>query len=241
MEVLDVLKTVHDISVREAKHLRFNKKDPWILYLVCLYASMIEMSSTIVLCIESKRRIGVPILFRSLLEAYVDFKNLAADRSYLNHMQITWHKELLRALRAAKGGGNPYLSDIQRASNLDSEIRARSSELDRLRGKGCRSFSVAERFKKAGMVKEYDSLYAIMCGHTHSDISGLIDRHIEISGNDFIVVSYKDECLECFLPYIESTCEWVIHASQEVHKVLKTSREKVFDDMAQKLGNVRSS
>lgn len=241
MEVFDLLKTAHDAAVHQTEHLRFDQNHPWHLHLVGIYGSLIELSSTIVLLIENKKATAVPILFRSFVEAYVDFRNLAADRSYGNHMQAAYNDQWLKVLREAKAGGNPYLAGIGDAANLHAEIQTKSSELDRLKKQGFRALKVIERFDKADMLEEYRSLYNFMCGHTHNDIRALIDRHLEIDDNDFVVVYYKDEPVESFLTYLDSVCSMLIDASQRMHEVLETSRKQVFDGLLMKLKDVRSS
>jgi hypothetical protein len=55
---------------------------------------------------------------------------------------------------------------------------------------------------------------------THGNIRALISRHIEIKGADFEIVFYKDEPVEEFLSYIDSTCGVLVHAAIGIHELL---------------------
>ena len=136
MEVLDLLKAVHVEAVNRTIHMKFDKKHPWHLLLVGLYGTLVELSSAIVLLIESKRLVGVPILARSFLEAYIDFSNLEKDRTYGNYMQAAYDDQWLKVLREAKEGNNPFLVSIAGVPNLDTEIQEKMTELDDLKQKG---------------------------------------------------------------------------------------------------------
>lgn len=240
MEILDLLKTVHDEALNRVSHFRFDKKHPWHLHLLGLYGTLIELSSAIIVLINEKQSIGVPILFRTFLEAYVDFINLSGDRSYGNSMRAAYNDQLLKFLNEAKGN-NPYLAGISNIPNLDEEIQSLSTELNELEQKGYRPLLIMERFKKANMIEEYRSLYSMMCAHSHNNIRAFVDRHIEISENDFKVVYYKDTPLESFLPVVDSTCVALINVSQKIHEILGTSQKEVFDQFEQQLNKIRKT
>lgn len=96
------------------------------------------------------------------------------------------------------------------------------SELTDLKSKGYTPLSVKDRFDRAGMLNEYYSLYNMLSTDTHGNIRALIRRHIEIKGADFEVVFYKNEPVEEFLSYIDSTCGMLVHAALGIHELLGT-------------------
>jgi hypothetical protein len=82
MEIFEFLKTVRDESIRFSENIKFDKTHPRHLHLIALYGTLIELSGSIITLIESKKRTGVPPLFRSMLEAYVELKNLHEKAQY---------------------------------------------------------------------------------------------------------------------------------------------------------------
>lgn len=106
-----------------AKHLRFDKTHPWHRGLVALYGALIEYSDSLIHLVEHEKSGAIPILFRSLMEAYVDFKNLAEGRGYGNHMEASYSKEWLRVLESANGSGNPYVAAIGGDAQLGGQVQ----------------------------------------------------------------------------------------------------------------------
>ena len=70
--------------------LKFDKQHLWHRNLIALYLSLIEYSDSLIFLVENKKSIAVPVVFRSLLETYVDFKNLSEDKTYGYHMEANY-------------------------------------------------------------------------------------------------------------------------------------------------------
>jgi hypothetical protein len=175
-----------------------------------------------------------------MLEAYVELKNLHEKAQYGYYMQASYLDQWLKVLKEAKDNPNPYLKDISRLSNLDAEITKNEAELTSLKNKGYSPLKVFERFQKAGMVPEYRSLYNFLSNDAHSNIRALVDRHLEIKGNDFQVVFYKDEPLEGFLTYIDSTTSMLLDASKKIHEFFQTGFSSQIQALDDKLTEIRS-
>lgn len=240
MEIFGFLKTVHDESIRLSENIKFDKTHPRHLHLVGLYGTLIELSGSIVTLIESKKRTGVPPLFRSMLEAYVEFKNLHEKAEYGYYMQASYLDQWLKVLKEARDKPNPYLKDIAALSNLDAEITKDEAEITSFKNKGYLPLSVFERFQKAGMVPEYRSLYNFLSNDAHSNIRALVDRHLEISGKDFQVVFYKDEPLKAFVIYLDSATSMLIDASKKIHEFFQTGFLPQMQALDDKLTEIRS-
>ncbi len=91
-------------------------------YVAIFFATLIEYIEAALLLSKNKIAGGSHSIFRSFLEAYVDFENLANDESYF---QILEHKncvEWIRVLEAADGN-NPYLTQIAKHEDHDAIIR----------------------------------------------------------------------------------------------------------------------
>ena len=87
-----------------------------------MMANETGMSKEMIKSIESGEATTVPILFRSFVEAYLDFCSLCKDAHYGNHMQAAYLKEWIRVLEEAKDTGNPFLKDIAELDTLDKQI-----------------------------------------------------------------------------------------------------------------------
>lgn len=222
MKALEFLKTVHDFLIDAANELRFDKDHPWHRNLVALHGSLIEFSGSMLVCLEKGGKISVPSIFRSMLETYVDFKNLAADRKYGYHMEASYADQTLKLLREAQRG-NRYLADVGKHPELLKSIARLETELKDLKKKGYESLRVVERFKRAGMEDEHRSMYNLLSTEAHSNISALISRHLEIDAGAFDVVYYKDEPVESFLPYIDTTNALLLDSGVIIHELLSSS------------------
>lgn len=222
MGELDLLKKLHDSLLKFSRELTFDKSHPWHRNLVALYGSLIELSGSLRILLNERGKIGVPSIFRTFLETYVEFNNLLKDKNYGYHMESQYNDQWLRLLKEASKGTNPYLKPIAARPSLPQEIAEMEKKLVDLKSKGYSPLKIRERFEKAGMSNEYASMYNMVSTDTHGNIRALIKRHIEIKESDFDIVYYKDAPLDDFLTYIDSTCGMLVHAAIGIHELLGT-------------------
>jgi len=217
--MVDYIKRLHDASVDLSKRIRFDKRVPQQLYLTMLYVSIVELTDCIFILVQAKEYAGIPSLFRSLLEAFVDFKNLTHNESYANHMLARSHDEWIRVLNKARSSSNPFLAKYSTWKDIDSQIDQHKAELDRLKKNGYGPLKVSQCFKQAGMAQVYSSVYNFLCSEAHNDIRALIMRHVDInkSCNDYSVVGYKNRCVSEFAAYLDSTAGILLESSLGIH------------------------
>lgn len=213
-----------------AKHLRFDKTHPWHRGLVALYGGLIEYSDSLIHLVEYKKSGAIPVLFRSLMEAYVDFKNLVEDRGYGNHMEASYFKEWLRVLESANGSDNPYLAAIGGDPQLSGQVEELREKLADLKRKGFPPLSQYAKFERAGMEEEYRSIYNFLCAHSHNNIRSLIDRFIEIDeeGQDIQIVFFREHPHGEFDHYLQTGMHYLRNGSRNIHAVLETGFEREF-------------
>src|SRR5665648_450493 len=241
MEIFDFLKYLHNECIRLSEPISFDKKQTRHIYLVCLYGTLIELAGSLIVLIESKRKRGVPIIFRSFLEAYIDFINLHEKAEYSYNMDAGNHEQWIKVLKKAKyKPNNQYLKSISKINNLDEQIQEHEKEFVDLKNKGYNSLNIFQRFEKAGMQDEYHSLYNILSNDTHSNIRALINHNLEIHEIDFMVIYYKDEPLDDFLVYIDSTVGPLINTSLKIHSFFKTSSITEIEKLAKKVDEIRN-
>lgn len=240
MEIYEFVKRLHDECIRYSEHIIFHKKHPRHLYLVALYGTLIELAGSLTTLIERKHRTGVPPIFRSILEAFVDLKNLHESAEYVHHMDASYYDQWIKVLKEAKGKPNPYLKSISEIKNLDEQLKKDEHELTELKKKKYIPLNVFERFRRAGMEDEYRSLYNFLSNDAHSNIRALISRHVEIHESDFNVVYYKDEPLEGFLTYLDSTAGLLMEASMSIHQFFETDSVVEIERLSKELNVIRS-
>ena len=213
-----------------AKHLRFDKTHPWHRGLVALYGALIEYSDSLIHLVENKKSGAIPVIFRSLMEAYVDLKNLAEERRYGNYMEASYSKEWLRVLESANGTDNPYLTAIGGDSRLGRRIEGERRKLAELRENGFQPLSQYAKFERAGMKEEYRSIYNFLCAHSHNNIRSLIDRFIEIDeeGRDIQLIFFREHHASEFDHYLHMGMHYLRNGSHKIHVALETGLEREF-------------
>ena len=112
MKIFEFLKRLHNECISHSQHIVFDKKHPRHLHLVGQYGTLIELTGSLITLIERKHRTGVPPIFRAVLEAYVELKNLHENAEYGYCMDASYNEQWLKVLREAKNQPNPYLKDI---------------------------------------------------------------------------------------------------------------------------------
>lgn len=239
MRLFVFLKGLHDEVVESSIQLTFDKNHALHRNLVALYGSLIELTAGIIILIDRKARTGVPSLFRTFLETYVEFRNLVEDPTYGNFMEASDLDQWIRVLKESEKYSNPYLADIAKLPNLADHIRHKEKELEALKKKGYAPLKICKKFERAGMVAEYRALYNFLSADSHSNVRALINRHIELEKEDFVMVFYKDTPLEDFLSFIDSTCGLLIDASVRIHEHLKSPMVDRVRSMREKLQEIR--
>jgi hypothetical protein len=238
-EYLIFLKKLHDDYVLMSKRINFNKKDIRQLYLIGLYGSIIELTGCLIVLTDNKCWTGIPPLFRSLLETYVEFDNLYRNEEYVFYMDASFLNQWLNILENAKQNENPFLRDIAKSDMLDSQIKEHSDKLEYLKQRGFHPLHIFERFERAGLKNEYKSIYKLDSGHAHSNINALIDRHYDMSGDDVKVVFYKDKADESIIMYIDSIAGLLVDATEKVHLFFKTDMKKEIEEIKLSFSKLR--
>ncbi|MGD0821179.1 MAG: DUF5677 domain-containing protein [Desulfomonilia bacterium] len=242
MEILVFVKRLHEECINHTNHITFDKTHPRHLHLVGLYGTLIEFTGCILKLIESKLRTGIAPIFRSFFEAYIELRNLHENANYGYHMDASYHEQWLKLLNEAKNTPNPFLKDFSEFEGLDAQIAVHETALKELIDKGYKPLNIFQRFKRAGMIDEYRSIYNFLSNDTHSNIGALVDRHLEVSGDDFKVVYYKDEPITSFLPTLDSIAGFLIDASFRIHNFFETTISiDHFEDLSRTLTKIREN
>jgi hypothetical protein len=237
--LLSLLQKVANDSLNDVSSLRFDRKHPHHLYSVCLYGTIIELTYGCMALIEKQQLSAFPAVFRGLLEAYADFRVCLREPEYFKSMNASFLKEKLRALnKTMTSPGNPYLAGLGR-SDPQGEKTALESELAELQAKGHIALGVWDRFSKAGLEEEYQSIYWLLCLDAHNNVSSLEDRHIEKQGSDYRVVLFREEDLSDLIRYFDTLIATVIDSTMKIHEFLDSGVASRYQEHLRELDVVR--
>lgn len=228
---------VHEIALDLVPTLSFNKKHPWHLALISLYGSMIELLGSACILIRENVCIGVPILLRSLLEAHVDFVNLAKDRRYGYHMKAAELHEWIGVLEEAQTKKNPFLKGLHKKAGQGQVLRQWQQELRELKNKGYHWLSISDKFKRARLKSVYRSVYNFLCCDSHNNIRALNSRHVNImtDTSNFSVEFYHAPDADLLLADMDMFCSIAVYATNTIHKKLKSGATDQLDQLTKSL------
>ncbi|MDO9215575.1 MAG: DUF5677 domain-containing protein [Methylococcales bacterium] len=222
-------------EIKEAQnymeYLKFDKSHPWHRNLIALYLSLIEYSDSLICLVENEKSIAIPLIFRGLLEAYVDFKNLAENETYIYYMEANNVKQELTLLKEASNNNNVYLALIaSEPSLLTATIQQYEATLTELSKKGYKPLKIFEKFEKAGMIDEFKSIYNDLCSHSHNNINSFTGKFVDIdeAQNDFEITHFKEQADGEIERHLITGCSYLRNASHKIHAVLETGYENKF-------------
>ena len=221
-EVLAFIKKCHEDFQHYSLEITFDKKDSVDRNIIALYGSIIELTGSCIILVDKKMISAVPILLRSILEAYVDLINLINDPKYAHNLEVSYLKEWLRLLQQAKKGKNQYLKQISEADTLDDSIKDWTEQKEKLNKDGYKALTKENKFKLAGLEDEYYSIYNSLCSDSHNNLRSLMGRHIEFDDEEFSLVFYKDYSLEDSETYVGTNVGILIRATFAAHEFFKS-------------------
>ncbi|TCV84518.1 MULTISPECIES: DUF5677 domain-containing protein [Methylomonas] len=241
MKAKEHLAELHDRCLELSSNINFDKRHALHFGLMSLYGSIVELVGSILILMNNNGKLGIRSLFRTFLETYVEFQNLAQDPKYGYYIDANDLKEWLKVLRVAAGNKNPYLADIADMPNISSVIRDKEQQLQKLKQSGYEPLDIRSKFKRAGMEEEYFSIYNFLCTESHSNKRALIERHADVGDNDYELVFYKSPPDEDFLDILDSAAGLLVSATIQLHEVFGSDSVSEAKLLGGKLKDARSS
>lgn len=236
-KLLPLTQNVAADAVHDADLLRFDKTEPHQLYTVCVYGTILEIAYGCLALLKEKQITALPILLRSLLEAYADFRANVEDPGYYKNLYAAFLKEKLRLVKnAERGRQNPYLAGLVQVLDIDTEKSNLESEMEKYKKENRGPLENRERFEKGKLEYEFQSMYWLLCLHGHNNLSALEDRHIQKQDGDYNVTLFKEEDPEDLVRYLDTLIATLIDSTGRIHKLLGTTttlrclrHQKAFD------------
>jgi hypothetical protein len=152
-------------------------------YNVLAYASsIIELAEAILILNRNGNISGIPILYRTFSETYVDFHNLSSDLNYSYRLQSNRIKEWIRVIDALDPKNLNWLkqsNELQDLVSFKKDLLAEKEELD----DKFKPIKIREKFKIAGLEDFYQTMYNELCSDSHSNLRSVFSR-LNLDPND---------------------------------------------------------
>src|SRR5574341_153977 len=150
-----------DALIRDFQHLRFGPIKPRQLFPVLLYGTILEFFDGCVHLLESRSHASLPVVLRSLIEAYIHLINVIDDPQYWQRMLARSLHEDVRILRYVRDNPQSEFHQlIAEAPELPDVLKKREQELKALEVKGVKKIDQFEAAKLAKLTDVYKSVYA---------------------------------------------------------------------------------
>lgn len=238
-QIYDFYETLLAKMLHLAGKFKFDAEHPLHLHAVALYGSIIELSSSLKPLYLSEHYSSVPIILRSLLEAYVDLDNLSKDPKYGYSLELSYLEESLKFLKEAKSDQNIYMTIIAEKPNLDVRIDNFKKEIATLKSKGYKNINKLKKFQKANLENEYRTIYNMLCCAAHNNYRSLRDRHMSSNNGKIKVEYFKKPDFEELEIWFGVTCEILLRASFSIHGLLKTIKIPELQALRENLNKLR--
>jgi hypothetical protein len=228
-----------DEIIDHASEIVFDKANMQHLFMLFLYMRIVEIGFSCALLLKNSIISAVPILLRSLVEAFADLRSLDKDPNYADVMVASYVHEWNRFYGEVIEGNNPYLENISAMVNFSQMVEENRKLLEGLKKKGCMPLTQKQRFEKAGMTTEYSSIYNRLCSDSHANIRSLLDRNTHIEGGDFKVMFFKEpEEREVDL-YSIDLCDRIVEASLIIHNFFNTQQFRKIEVIRENWENLK--
>jgi hypothetical protein len=239
-QLLPFLKDLSDRSLENAARLKFDKQHPQHLYAICTYGTILETTYDILSLVDAVQFTSIPVILRSLLDAYASFRCCLADPNHFKAMYASFIKEKLRLMDAvAENPTNPYLEGLARAVDFPKERASLEKELQEIKKQGYAPLRPWAEFEKASLSSEYQSLYWQLCLHAHNNVAALEERHLDKKGNDYEVAFFKIADPFDLVRYLDSVSGLLLDASKALHNRLGSPAERQYYEFDLRLQAIR--
>lgn len=224
-QYLSFIDDCHHSVVELITGLKLTKRDPWQRTLVLLYLTQIELFTTMRILIVNNCSAGIYQLLRSLMEANVDFINMLNDKDYVQYIRAAQIAEQIGIMDCSQRG-NPFFEGISESPVFEEEYERLKQEQEKLKTQKFTPLLIQDKFKKAGMVAEFWSVYKTLCSETHNNLNALNGRYLRLNPDkrDYKIELFTPIDFDHLLPYLDSMCAVIVSATESIHNILKSVR-----------------
>nr|WP_248287558.1 MULTISPECIES: DUF5677 domain-containing protein [Chromohalobacter] len=137
-------------------------------YICALYARIDSLAEETLKLLKGNSGTGAPVLLRSAYEAYVDLVCIAKDEDHVEDMKLRFYSQEKRFYKN-------YSSDNHYMANVTEEEARRKVEHFEGLLKNKSPLNLRDKFKKAGELKEYYTVYHVLSGSSHASIESIAE------------------------------------------------------------------
>lgn len=228
MSDFELINSYFKRSLDELLHLaesfKFDGTHPLHANAIFLYGSIIELSSSLKPLLISEHYSAIPVILRSILEAYVDLENLCRELKYGYSLEIKYLIESLKFFKEARNEKNAYLDIIAKAPDYEERLTKMEAEKKRLIDLGYQDLNRFQRFSMAGMENEYRIIYNWLCCESHNDYRALRDRHFETRKQGATFCYFKEADIQKLEVFFGIASELLLRASFAIHTLLSSDK-----------------
>jgi hypothetical protein len=110
-EIYEAAETAYNRAIAVAGLVVFQLPDPTDRYLICYFATAIEKIGGCLALAREGQLTSIPILARTILEAWMDFRCLAADPNYVEYIEAKHDEKWVKVFDAA-ANNNLHLAKL---------------------------------------------------------------------------------------------------------------------------------
>jgi hypothetical protein len=104
-----------------------------------------------------------------------------------------------------------------------------------MKEKGGEVLKIEGKFKRAGLMHEYTTIYAELCSHSHNTLQALRGRHVEENDNSYEVIFYRLTSLDEVEHYLGIACTLLLKATECVHAFLNNPCVEKLSEMGKRM------
>lgn len=150
--------------------------------LLAYCSSLLDLADVIITLSDTGKLSGIPIVYRTFSETFVDFHNFSSDRSYYYRLQSNRLKEWRKVLDNL----NPkHFEWLKESAELDDliEFKAQLIKEEAELKDQFKPIRIGVKFDLANSKDFYDTFYNELCSDSHSNLRSVFSR-LHLDGND---------------------------------------------------------
>ncbi|HBB9946914.1 hypothetical protein JHS95_06795 [Vibrio parahaemolyticus] len=147
--------------------------------------SLLDLADAIITLSDAGKLSGIPILYRTFSETFVDFHNLSTDQLYGYRLQSNRLKEWIKVLDNLDPKHLSWLKESAELDDLDAFKEQLFREKSDLNEK-YKPIKIGAKFELAGLKDFYDTIYNELCSDSHSNLRSVFSR-LNLDENDLKV------------------------------------------------------
>jgi len=224
-------------TMSAASKFEFNSDDDAILHIFTLLSSSIELLDNMYVLALNESKIGIPILLRSILEASVDIQFILINKD--NYKRIEIENILLwKGIVECAYKDNEYLKNIRNRPEFKKESKENSDKLKSLKNNNIIKADISTKFENTIYADAYNSIYAVLCSHSHNGVSAQNERHITIENGKSRVNMFKETSIEEYDHYLFMAVFFVFYSIYSINEAFKYKFDNEINDLRLMLSRI---